>query len=240
MKVTVVLLTWKRIAHLKRTLLMLSGQTYQDFDVHITNGNLQHFQVVDRVAKSFAHRLNIKVTHDGNDIYAFRRFAIGKKLAEQGTDVILFIDDDVAFPSTYVENALNHYEPKTYQSGFTWYFYNGGKDYYKYRRKVFDNDHKIHYCGTGVGMIDATIFLEKKLFDAPPAAYFIEDLWLSYFAQHVMKWKLKHFPIPNVLIGGTDNVALWKEIVKNKKIDETRMDKADFLRMLVKKYHWKL
>jgi hypothetical protein len=240
MKVTVMLLTWKRISNLKRTLLMLSGQTYKDFDVHITNANLQHFQVVDRLAKSFSHRLKISVTHDGNDIYAFRRFTVGKRLAEKGTEVILFIDDDVTFPSTYIENALSYYKPKTYQSGFAWLFYNNGIDYYKYRTRVFDNNRKIHYCGTGVGMIDAKIFLEKGLFDAPEPAYIIEDLWLSYFAQHVMKWKLKYFPIPDVVIGGTDSVALWRQIVKDKKNDQTVMDKADFLKLLVKKYRWRL
>ena len=240
MKVTVVLLTWKRLSHLKRTLTMLAGQTYKNFDIHITNANLHHSHVVDRIAKNFSHRLQISVTHDGNDIYAFRRFTVGKRLAEKGTEVILFIDDDVTFPSTYIENALKHYEPETYQSGFAWLFYNKGKDYYKYRTRVFDNNRKIHYCGTGVGMIDAKIFLEKGLFNAPEPAYTIEDLWLSYFAQHVMKWKLKYFPIPNVIIGGADSVALWKQIIKDKKNDEAIMDKADFLKLLIKKYMWKL
>jgi hypothetical protein len=240
MKVTVVLLTWKRLSHLKRTLTMLAGQTYKDFDLHITNANLKHSSVIDRLVKSFSHRLNISVTHDGNEIYAFRRFTVGKTLAKNGTDVILFIDDDVTFPSTYIQTALFHYEPETYQSGFAWMFYNKGKDYYKYRKRVLNNEQKIHYCGTGVSMIDAKIFLENGLFKAPPAAYLIEDLWLSYFAQHVMKWKLKYFPIPNVVIGGADDVALYKQIVKDKRIDQSLMDKADFLRLLIRRYGWKL
>lgn len=240
MNVTVVLLTWKRLSHLKRTLAMLAGQTYKKFDVHITNANLEHSHIVDRLAKNFSHRLNISVTHDGNDIYAFRRFTVGKRLAEKGTEVILFIDDDVTFPSTYIETALKHYEPETYQSGFSWLFYNKGKDYYKYRKRVFDNVQKIHYCGTGVSMIDAKIFLEKDLFKAPQEAYLVEDLWLSYFAQHVMKWNLRYFPIPNVVIGGGDNVALYKKILKEKRTNEHASDKADFLRLLIRRYRWKL
>lgn len=240
MKITVVLLTWKRISTLKKTLLSLSNQTYKNFNVHISNGNLQHSHVLDKSARYFSDRLKITVSHDGNDLHAFRRFPVCNMLAKGGTDVVLFIDDDVTFPNTYVENAIRHYKPKTYQSGFAWRFEKGGKDYYRYRTRLFDNKQKVHYCGTGVGMIDASIFLEKGLFEAPKEAYLIEDLWLSYFAQKVMKWDLLYFEIPDVIIGGADSVALYKQINKYKRTGETSYDKADFLRLLVKKYGWQL
>jgi hypothetical protein len=218
---------------------MLSNQTYKDFDVHITNANLEYSHVIDRVAKNFNNRLKISISHDGNDIYAFRRFTVGNVLAKNGTEIILFIDDDIAFPSTYIKDALSYYEPKTYQSGFAWRFQRNGQDYYKYRKRVSDNSEKIHYCGTGVSMVDASIFLDKKLFNAPEEAHLVEDLWLSYFAQHVKKWRLKYFPIANVIIGGSDQVALYKKILRDKRSGQAT-DKADFLRMLVKKYGWKL
>lgn len=240
MKITVVLLTWQRISTLKKTLLSLSNQTYKDFDIRITNANLKHSRVVERSARYFSDRLNVEVSHEGNFLHAFRRFTVGKELAEKGTDIILFIDDDISFPPTYIENTVKFYKPKTYQSGFAWSFQKNGKDYYRYRTRESDNSNKIHYCGTGVSMIDASIFLEEKLFAAPEEAYLIEDLWLSYFAQHVLGWELLHFPIPGVIIGGQDSVALWKQINKEKKTGEISYDKADFLRKLVKQYKWKL
>ena len=239
MKTTVVLLTWKRIPGLKKTLMLLSAQTNKEFDVRISNGNLQHAHVVDKVAKYFSDRLNITVSHDGNEIHAFRRFTVGKELAQNGTDVILFIDDDITFDSAYVETCLKQYRPKTYQSGFAWSFQNNGSDYYKYRKRVKDITEKIHYCGTGISMIDASIFLDDKIFAAPKEAYLIEDLWLSYFAQHVKGWDLLYIPMKNVHIGGSDQHALYKQIMKEKRLQQAP-DKADFLRLLVKKYRWKL
>jgi hypothetical protein len=50
---------------------------------------------------------------------------------------------------------------------------------------------------------------------------------MSYYADHVLKWKLKYLPIQGLTIGGNDNVALSK-VVKAK-----RNNKAVFLRTLV-------
>lgn len=238
-RVTVVLLTWQRLAFLKKTLLLLSNQTYKDFDVRITNANIPKADAINRVAASFKDRLNISISHDGNDIKAFRRFTVGNELAKSGTEVVLFIDDDITFSADYVENLVSNYEPKKYKSGFAWNFQKGGQDYYRYRTRRWDNEERIHYCGTGISMVDASIFLDQRLFAAPPEAYYIEDLWLSYFAQHVMKWDLEYVNVGNVHIGGADQHALYKKILSEKKTDSIP-DKADFLRLLVTKYKWKL
>lgn len=219
--------------------MSLSQQSYKDFDVYISNGNLRLSDSVNKYAEMFSDRLNIKVVHDGNDIGTFRRFTTGSVLAKSGTDVILFIDDDVTFPRNYIEQMLNSYTPETYQSGFAWTFQKNGQDYYRYRTKVRDNDLKIHYCGTGVSMVDAKIFLDQRLFAAPKEAYFIEDIWLSYFAQQVLGWDLVYIKLEDVHIGGGDQHALYKKIMKDKKLNNAP-DKADFLRKLVKDYGWKL
>lgn len=239
LNVCVVLLTWKRLPFLKKTLTMLSNQTYKNFTVRITNANLEHSQSVDRIAFQFRSKLRISVSHDGNDIKAFRRFTVGNELAQNGVDVVMFIDDDITFGSDYVQRLVAGYEPKTYKSGFAWNFQRNGEDYYRYRTRRWDNDEKLHYCGTGISMVDAKIFLDKRLFNAPKEAYYIEDLWLSYFAQHVLKWDLKYINVGNVHIGGADQHALYKKILTEKKT-ESVPDKADFLRLLIKKYKWRL
>jgi glycosyltransferase involved in cell wall biosynthesis len=239
MKTTVVLLTWKRISFLKKTLTSLSKQTHKDFDVYISNGSLAHSRTIDEVAAAFSNILKITISHDGNKHYAFRRILVGEMLANSGTDVVLFLDDDVTISDNYVKDILSQYEPKSYASGFCWNFQENGKDYYRYRKKVFSNDEKIHYCGTGVSMVDASIFLEKRLINAPEDAYRVEDLWLSYFAQQILGWKLKYVKLNNVSIGGSDQNALYKQILRDKRVLGTP-DKADFLRMLVGQYGWKL
>jgi glycosyltransferase involved in cell wall biosynthesis len=239
-RITVVLLSWQRIGNLKRTLQSLSEQTFNNFEVFISNGNLRGAKNVNDYAKLFSDRLKIRVSHDGNEMFAFRRFSVGKRLATEGTDIILFIDDDVVFGEDYLENCLRYYEPKSYKSGFAWSFQNGGKDYYGQRTRILDYDSKVHYCGTGVSIIDASIFLDEGLIKkAPPESYKIEDLWLSYYAQHIKKWKLGYIEMKNVTIGGADSVALYKKIITDKKNGQS-IDKADFLRLLVTKYRWKL
>lgn len=230
MKVAVVLLVWKRSLNLKRTLNTLLRQSRKDFDVYISNGNLDKHVVdlVERVCDSCRERgLEINLSHDGNEIFTSRRFTVGKKLAEAGYDVVMYIDDDVTFNTQYIQNSLAQYEPKTYSSGYAWCFSRKGSNYYKHRTRVWDNETKIHYCGTGISMIDASIFLQNGLFDAPEGAQKIEDLWLSFYAQHIMGWGLKYMEARGAALGGSDNVALFKEVGKSE------MNKAVFLRQLV-------
>lgn len=239
-KVTVVLLTWQRISGLKKMLQSLAAQTYDQFDIRISNANLVKHQYIESVAKMFDGHLDIEVSHEGNDQFAFRRFAVGKDLAERGTNIVLFIDDDVMIPRDYVEQCLRFYEEKSYKSGFAWRLDRGGSDYYKHRTRKHEHNDRVNYCGTGLSMIDASIFLDPRLIkDAPPEALKIEDLWLSYFAQRVLKWKLSPIPQENVILGGADQVALYKQVLKEKHLTQAP-DKADFLRLLVKKYKWKL
>lgn len=237
MKIAVVLLTWQRINNLKFILKDLNNQTRKDFDVIISNGNLKETSktVINKYVKFYSQSdMNIYVRHDGNELYAFRRFTVGRDLAKQGYDVVMFIDDDVRIPSTYIARCLEQYEPKSYKSGFAWVLHHKGSSYYKHRTRKWDNEEQIHYCGTGFCMIDASIFLDDGLIKkAPPAALKIEDLWLSFYAQHVKGWKLAYMECPGVELAGADSVALYKQIQKDP------VNKTDFLHQLVK-MGWKL
>lgn len=237
MKVAVVLLTWQRYNNLKVTLESLLKQTYKNFDVVVSNGNLRNnaIAVIEKYSNFYRKKgLNIVNRNDGNDLFAFRRFVVGKDLAHLGYDVVMFIDDDVTIPTQYIANCLEQYEPQSYKSGFAWVLHHRGSSYYKHRTRKWDNQEQIHYCGTGFSMIDASIFLDEDLINtAPPAALKIEDLWLSYYAQHVKGWKLAYMQTKGVQLGGADRVALYKQIQKDP------VNKTDFLRQLVE-MGWKL
>lgn len=233
-KVTVVLMTWKRVPLLRETLRDLQAQTFKNFNLYISNGNLELAMRVDKYVSQFDNVLDITVSHDGNEHGSFRRLLAARKMAQEGTEIILFIDDDIELPPTYIEKALSQYEPKTYKSGFAWSLHKRGMDYYKYRTRRYDNKSAIHYCGTGVAMLDASIFLDDGLFEAPEGAKGIEDLWLSYYAQHILKWRLLYMEMPKgTKIGGDDAVALFKTYLR------AEYTKADFLRELVK-MGWRL
>ena len=226
--VAIGLMTWKRIPSLRETLEDLSAQTFKNFTLYISNGNLEQSEHVESIIKRYGKRLKIVLSHDGNDIKTFRRLYLGRKMAEDGAKTILFIDDDIDYAPRYVASALKEYEPKTYKSGFAWSFHEGGIDYYGKRTSRWDNEHRVHYCGTGVGMIDPSIFFDDGLLDAPEEAYGIEDLWLSYYADHVLSWKLKYMRVKDKFtINGADEVALYKQYLN------AEYSKADFLRQLV-------
>jgi len=78
-------------------------------------------------------------------------------------------------------------------------------------------------------MVDASIFGEEDLFDPPEGAMKIEDLWLSYYAQHVLGWKLRYMDIQNISMPSvSDSAALFRQVKKDK------INKDVFLRSLVR------
>lgn len=80
-------------------------------------------------------------------------------------------------------------------------------------------------------MIDAKILLDDGLSNLsliPHGALKIEDLWLSYYVDHVLKAKLKYIEMPGVQIGGADSVALYRDVFKD------TYNKANFLTDLIK------
>jgi len=228
-KITIVLLTWQRIGKLKDTLKSLSKQTFQGFDVHISNANHERIQTVEKYVKFYQNKLDISVSHDSNSQYAFRRFLVARDLAQNGTGIVLFIDDDVEIPNTYVESCLREYEDKSYKSLYAWTFTEPEKGYYAGRTRTRSKNEKVHYCGTGASMVDASIFLIDDFFSIPEEGIKIEDLWLSYYADHKLNWKLQWLNIPGVEIGGVDDVAL------NPSVRHERFNKDKFLGQLIER-----
>ena len=227
------MLTWQRLGSLPRSLEMLSGQTNNNFNLYISNSNLDETSTVEKMVDPFKHKINITLTHDSNEMYSFRRLHIGRKLALEGFDAVLFLDDDVLIPTNYVEQCLSYFEPNSYKSAYAWKFLENGQNYYRKRLRVNDTTSKVHYCGTAVSMVDAKIFLNDDLLYAKADAHQIEDLWMSYYADHILGWKLEYIPIQGLSIGGNDPVALSKVVKRN------RINKAVFLKNLVS-LGWKL
>lgn len=213
MRAAVVLLSWKRPEGTLTNLKDLNNQTFEGFRVIVSNSNPDTFKLIESYKAMFPE-LNVEVRNDSNEAYCFRRFFIARDLAMSGIDVVFFIDDDIRIPKNYIEVALSKYEKKTYSSSYAWTFKDKGSDYYKKRTRVYSNDTDIKYCGAGVSMIDPSIFLDEKFFDVPYGAYQIDDLWLSYYSDHIAKYKLKYLDIPGVYVGGSDKVALLWTIKK--------------------------
>lgn len=220
MRAAVILLSWQRPAGTLKNLKDLSQQTTEGFRVIISNSNPDISKRLESYKDTFSG-LNVEIRNESNEHYCFRRFFIAREMAKLGIDVIFFIDDDVRIPKNYIELAMNQYQEKTYSSSYAWTFQDGGSDYYNKRTRVHDNTSNIKYCGAGVSMIDSSIFLEDGLFNVPKGAYETDDLWLSYYCDHVANYKLRYLEIPGVVIKGNDSVALLATI---KSKDYTKKD----------------
>lgn len=221
LKVAVLLLTWKRPELLKNALETLAIQTYTDFTLFISNANEGIVERVDAEVAPFREKMDINVIHTSNERKGFRRFDLSKELHQEGYDTILFIDDDVRFSARYVEVALSQYEPKSYKSWWAWRL--NGRPYKlpEDRTRVEKPAERVDYCGTGVSIVDISIFSHEELFDYPPDGLHIEDLWLSYFADHVLGWKLEYLDVPHVILGGGDDFALYLKIQEQPTNKET-------------------
>jgi hypothetical protein len=69
---------------------------------------------------------------------------------------------------------------------------------------------------------------------APPCAYKIEDLWLSYYANHVLGWNLSWIKDTGAEVFGRDKFAL------NRQVKNSDCNKDDFFSDLALNRGWNL
>jgi hypothetical protein len=86
---------------------------------------------------------------------------------------------------------------------------------------------KVDYGATCGCIVDTRVFLNDMFFRCPRPYRVVEDLWLSYFINTILKWDVQIFPISlnKSQFNDTEETALWHTI---------KEQKTDFLRLLVK------
>ena len=203
--VPVVMCTWRRLDRLQRTIDLLYRQDLP-VSLHIWNNNAEAREQVDQIVRR-AGDLAISVTHSLRNIGGFGRFYLGRDLAEKHPYVIL-IDDDLTFGETMTRGLLAEARPASI-SGYWAFTFTSSRDYGA-RLPAAPGD-RVHYCGTGGMITDARVFLEPRVFACPRRFWFVEDLWLSYVADHELGWEVRKsgvaFEMDN---DGTDQfVYLW-------------------------------
>jgi hypothetical protein len=183
--VPVVMCVWGRLDRLPRTIDLLRAQT-APVSLHIWNNNRGAAAAVDRVVRT-TDGLAVTVTHSSRNIGGFGRFYLARTLAPKHP-FVLFIDDDLTFGEELVETLVAEARPRSI-SGW-WAFRFTGEGDYASRTAAAPGEH-VHYCGTGGMVADTAVFLEPSLFACPRRFWFVEDLWLSYVADHRLGWQLR-------------------------------------------------
>ncbi|MHA1830037.1 MAG: glycosyltransferase family 2 protein [Candidatus Helarchaeota archaeon] len=222
-KIALIMCVWHRFKNLKNTLILLNHQTYKNFDVYLWNNNPNIKKDVNTLIKSYN---NTYVLHSNRDEGGFGRFLCAKKLVND-YQYFIFIDDDQVFDSYLIETFLSMSKPKSIYSWWSWRFDPNHLDYWN--RKRVGHGEWAHYCGTGGMIIDHNIFRYDRLFKIPKRYYFIEDLWLSYIANHDLNYELYGISVNiDILMDHKDQSNNMIEL------------KREFLDYLVKKLGWTL
>jgi glycosyltransferase involved in cell wall biosynthesis len=222
-KVLLIMCIWKRVNNLDKILNCLSNQTYKNFKFVIWDNSTEKKEVEKIISK---YKLDIEIIKSEKNIGGIGRFHAAKKYKNQFKTVIFFDDDQ--FPQeNFVEIMVKNFEPYTVKSRHC-YKILSKVDYWK-RRKITSNNTNINYCGTCGMVLDSDIFKHDDLFNFPEEYYFIEDLWLSFYAQHKLHWKLQSIDVPLTLV--EDGKDQFRGLINKK---------SDFLKYLVENQKWDL
>jgi hypothetical protein len=127
--------------------------------------------------------------HCTRNIGCFGRFYFARDLA-RAHDAVLFVDDDQDFGPTMVADQLASFRPRSL-AGWWAFTYRRGARTHGERDRVGTPLQRADYVGVGGMVADAAIFGDPGLFDCPRRYWFVDDMWLSYFAGHVRGWRLR-------------------------------------------------
>jgi hypothetical protein len=181
-RVPVIFCTWRRLERLPHTLAMLAAQD-TPVQALIWNNNPDQATVDEAVARA---EIPVVVHHNPRNIGGFGRFYLAREAGEQGHDRVVFIDDDQDFKRETVSNLLAHHCPHSL-SGW-WAFRLPDCDFWNHEEIA--PGEIASYVGTGGMVADTAVFRDARLFGCPRRFYFVEDLWLCYFANHIFGYKL--------------------------------------------------
>jgi len=222
-KVILIMCIWKRVNNLHKILNCLNAQTYKNFKLVIWD-NSSEKKEVENIVSNF--KLDIDIIKSEKNIGGIGRFYAAQKY-QKDYKVVIFFDDDQFPKENFVEIMVKNFEPKSIKSRHS-YKILSNTDYWK-RKRINEGGTNINYCGTCGMVLDSEIFKDLDLLKCPEQYVFIEDLWLSFYAQSKLCWKLQSINVPLELID--DGKDQFRGLINKK---------SEFLKYLVEKEKWNL
>ena len=181
-----IMCAWKRIERLPRTLELLAEQETAA-TLYVWNNNRRAAERLDSLlARS---PIPAQSVHCSRNIGCFGRFYMARDLAD-AHDAVLFIDDDQDFGQSMVADQLASFESESV-AGWWAFTYRPGARSHGERNRVETALQPADYIGVGGMIADAAIFRDPRLFACPRRYWFVDDMWLSYYASHIRGWRLR-------------------------------------------------
>jgi len=207
----VIMCVWKRVEGFKKVVNQLNLQTFKKFKLFIWNNNVEIKDEFEDVLK-FA-KFEYEIFHSVDNIGGFGRFYYAGQIRRKPglMDYCVFIDDDQTFGNELLDVFYNEREYNTIKSQWGWKF--SGLNYYSDRIPVSVGE-DIHYAGTGGMIADMKVFEDEELFLCRKEYWYVEDLWLSYFANKKHGYRLVKSGV--LMKNGDDEHSLYK-VVKDVK-----------------------
>lgn len=204
----VIMCVWKRVEGFEKIIDQLNNQNYKNFKLFVWNNNTAFKNEFENILKK--SNFEYEIIHSEENIGGFGRFYYAKKIRRKPglMDYCVFIDDDQTFGSDLLSTFVNEMEPKTIKAQWGWRF--DGLDYYRNRVNVQPGE-VINYGGTGGMVADMSVFEDENLYSCKKEYWFVEDLWLSYFANSIHKYKL--IKSSAKVKNGDDEHSLYKRVL---------------------------
>lgn len=224
----VIMCVWKRVDGFIKTIEQLNKQTLRDFKLFIWNNNPDLEEEFLEALKLAKFKYEMHTSHD--NIGGFGRFYYAKHIrrSEGLLDYCVFVDDDQTFEKDTLSILLSEAKPNNITSQWGWEF--TGYDYYgesaRIERKPGES---LHYTGTGGMVVDMRLFDSDGLYKCPKEYWFVEDLWMSFYANHYLNYSLTKSACK--VINGDDEHSLYKVVFDIKK---------KMLKDLIDNYKWNI
>jgi hypothetical protein len=185
-KLPVIMCSHKRISGFKTTIKQLEIQTFKNFKLFVWNNNPDYTQDFSLILKNSS--LDYELYNSPSNIGGFGRFYYAREIRKNPDflDYCVFIDDDTTFGNEILDVFMKEKTKNTIYSHFGWKF--NGLDYYNSWIGVYPGQ-EMHYAGTGGMILDMNVFDDDGLFSCPDDYWFVEDLWLSFYANHYLGYK---------------------------------------------------
>jgi glycosyltransferase involved in cell wall biosynthesis len=185
----IIVCLWKRFDRIDKLISQLDNQKNGEskIDIYVWNNNFGARRRFEREIAKYKPSRNInsiQIYHSKVNVGGFGRFYTARKLMPT-QDFVTFLDDDQNVSQDFINDTVSILKRKQLASYWAFAI---KSDYYWDRRRIHYGE-RGDYCGTGGMVVDASIFSNDKLFDCPEKYWFIEDLWLSYYAKK-LGWKL--------------------------------------------------
>ncbi len=169
--VSLIMCSWNRPWYIPKMIESVEKQTLQPAEFIMWNNNWKLREQLESAIDG--HKVTLH--HHKENVGGFGRFYAARDLAK--TKYVIFIDDDWVLKPHQIE-YLNSVKNPNAIAGLWCWKYNRNAD----RSRVVKG--KCDYVGTCGQISPRSIYANSGLYECPQKYWFIEDIWLSFYAKH--------------------------------------------------------